>query len=38
MTSTGFKDQGLPAPVLPTVDPTWEAVSKSLRDNYGIRF
>jgi threonine synthase len=37
MTSTGFKDQGLPAPVLPTVDPTWEAVSKSLRDNYGIR-
>ncbi len=36
MTSMGFKDQGLPAPELPPVSPTWEAVEKTLRDVYGL--
>jgi len=36
MTSTGFKDQGLPAPELPPVAPTWEAVRRTLRDAYGL--
>lgn len=37
MTSTGFKDQGLPAPTLHTVEPTWEAVRKTLNDAYGLK-
>lgn len=37
MTSTGFKDQGLPARTLPTVEPTWEAVRKTLNDAYGLK-
>lgn len=37
MTSTGFKDQGLPAKMLPTIEPTWEAVSRTLKDSYGLR-
>lgn len=36
MTSTGFKDQGLPTPELPPVAPTWEAVQHTLRDTYGL--
>ena len=36
MTSTGFKDQGLPAPELPPVAPTWEAVRHTLQDTYGL--
>jgi len=36
MTSMGFKDQGMPAPELPPVSPTWEAVEKTLRDVYGL--
>lgn len=36
MTSTGFKDQGMPAPELPPVAPTWEAVQHTLRDTYGL--
>jgi len=36
MTSTGFKDQGLPAPELPPVAPTWEAVQHTLQDTYGL--
>lgn len=36
MTSTGFKDQGLPAPELPPVSPTWEAVEQTLKDAYGL--
>lgn len=36
MTSMGFKDQGLPAPELPPVSPTWEAVERTLRDVYGL--
>ncbi len=36
MTSTGLKDQGLPAPVLPPVAPTWAAVRQTLHDVYGL--
>ena len=36
MTSTGFKDQGVPAPELPPVAPTWEAVQHTLRNVYGL--
>lgn len=36
MTSTGFKDQGLPAPEPPPVAPTWEAVRRTLKDTYGL--
>ncbi|WP_374685533.1 pyridoxal-phosphate dependent enzyme [Promineifilum sp.] len=36
MTSTGFKDQGLPMPQLPPVAPTWEAVRQTLRDVYQL--
>ncbi len=36
MTSTGFKDQGLPAPDLPPVAPTWEAVQRTLKQVYGL--
>jgi len=36
MTSTGLKDQGLPAPQLPPVAPTWEAVRRTLSDHYGL--
>ena len=37
MTSSGLKDQGLPAPELPPVAPTWEAVQHTLRQVYGLR-
>ncbi|MCA9867412.1 MAG: pyridoxal-phosphate dependent enzyme [Anaerolineae bacterium] len=36
MTSTGFKDQGIPAPELPPVAPTWEAVQGILQQVYGL--
>ncbi len=36
MTSSGLKDQGLPAPALPPVAPTWEAVQRTLHDVYGL--
>ena len=36
MTSTGFKDQGLPAPELPPVAPNWDAVQRTLKDVYGL--
>ncbi|MBP6016855.1 MAG: pyridoxal-phosphate dependent enzyme [Candidatus Promineofilum sp.] len=36
MTSTGFKDQGLPMPDLPPVAPTWEAVQSILQRVYGL--
>ena len=36
MTSTGFKDQGLPAPELPPVSPTWEAVRQTLKSVYNL--
>jgi threonine synthase len=36
MTSTGFKDQGLPMPELPPVAPTWEAVRQTLQDVYHL--
>ena len=36
MTSTGFKDQGLPLPELPPVAPTWEAVQGILHRVYGL--
>jgi threonine synthase len=36
MTSTGFKDQGLPAPELPPVAPTWEAVRQTLKSVYNL--
>jgi threonine synthase len=36
MTSSGLKDQGLPAPTLPPVAPTWEAVRSTLNDVYGL--
>ena len=36
MTSTGFKDQGLPAPTLPPVAPTWEAVRQTLKSVYNL--
>ena len=36
MTSSGLKDQGLPAPTLPPVAPTWEAVQRTLHDVYGL--
>ena len=36
MTSSGLKDQGLPAPILPPVAPTWEAVRSTLNDYYGL--
>jgi threonine synthase len=36
MTSTGFKDQGLLAPELPPVAPTWEAVRRTLNNAYGL--
>lgn len=36
MTSMGFKDQGLPAPELPPVAPSWEAVQRTLKDVYGL--
>lgn len=37
MTSSGLKDQGLPAPELPPVAPTWEAVRQTLKDVYNLR-
>jgi len=37
MTSSGLKDQGLPAPELPPVAPTWEAVQRTLQQVYGLR-
>lgn len=36
MTSSGFKDQGLPAPTLPPVAPTWDAVQQTLLEDYGL--
>jgi threonine synthase len=36
MTSTGFKDQGMPAPELPPVAPTWDAVRQTLKDVYNL--
>ena len=36
MTSSGLKDQGLPAPTLPPVAPTWEAVRQTLKDIYNL--
>jgi threonine synthase len=36
MTSSGLKDQGLPAPTLPPVAPTWEAVRSTLQEVYGL--
>lgn len=36
MTSTGFKDQGLPAPDVPSVAPSWEAVQSMLKQSYGL--
>ena len=36
MTSSGLKDQGLPAPTLPPVAPTWEAVRSTLKEVYGL--
>jgi threonine synthase len=36
MTSTGFKDQGLPAPDVPPVAPTWEAVRQTLKERYNL--
>ncbi len=36
MTSSGLKDQGLSAPALPPVAPTWEAVRRTLNDYYGL--
>ncbi len=36
MTSSGLKDQGLPAPTLPPVAPTWEAVRATLKDVYNL--
>lgn len=36
MTSSGFKDQGMPAPELPPVAPTWEAVRKTLYEVYDL--
>lgn len=36
MTSTGFKDQGLPVPQLPPVSPGWDAVQRTLKDVYGL--
>ena len=36
MTSSGLKDQGLPAPTLPPVAPTWEAVRQTLKDVYNL--
>ena len=36
MTSSGFKDQGLPAPTLPPVAPTWEAVKRTLHEVYNL--
>ena len=36
MTSSGLKDQGLPAPILPPVAPTWEAVRQTLKDIYNL--
>ena len=36
MTSSGLKDQGLPAPTLPPVAPTWEAVRATLREVYDL--
>jgi threonine synthase len=36
MTSSGLKDQGLPAPTLPPVSPTWEAVRQTLKAVYNL--
>jgi len=36
MTSSGLKDQGLPAPLLPPVAPTWEAVRSTLKTVYDL--
>ncbi len=36
MTSSGLKDQGLPAPALPPVAPTWEAVRQTLKAVYNL--
>ena len=36
MTSSGLKDQGLPAPTLPPVAPTWEAVRQTLKAVYNL--
>lgn len=36
MTSTGFKDQGLPVPELPPIAPSWKAVRQTLRNDYGL--
>ena len=37
MTSTGFKDQGLPLPELPPVAPDWESVRQTLESVYGLK-
>jgi threonine synthase len=36
MTSTGFKDQGMPLPDVPPVAPTWQAVRQTLKDRYNL--
>lgn len=36
MTSSGLKDQGIPAPTPPPVAPTWDAVRRTLDEIYGI--
>jgi threonine synthase len=36
MTSTGLKDQGLPAPDIPPIAPDWEAVRQTLKDRYNL--
>ncbi len=36
MTSSGFKDQGLPAPTLPPVAPNWAAVQRTLHEVYDL--
>ncbi len=36
MTSSGFKDQGLPVPHLPPVSPDWNAVRQTLKEVYNL--
>jgi threonine synthase len=36
MTSSGLKDQGMPAPEIPPVAPNWAAVRQTLKNVYGL--
>jgi threonine synthase len=36
MTSTGFKDQGVPLPDVPPIAPTWQAVRQTLKERYNL--